>query len=142
MSKPESFTATTDFATLKNDNFGSVSITIPASVSIPNTGVGSTYTLSASFNVGVKGAVSRTRITSGRYGITTAGPLLISNSTGVYSGSPANYAIYAFLSRSSATTITCYITIQGDGASPGSLTTANTPETFTFYTNTFIPPFA
>lgn len=138
MPVPESFILSSDYATLKNDNKGTVAITVPANQSIANNSV---LILQASIQIGTKGAISRSRITSSRYNITSPTPVLITNAIGTYSGHPVNYTIFAFTSRSAADIVTCYVSIAGDGFSPGSFTTANTAETFTFNVNTFIPPF-
>lgn len=138
MSQPEQFILDSDFATLKNDNQGTAQVTIPSSTSVAGSGSAS---FSTDLVIGASGAISRVRMSSTK----DSNKWRISNAIdytriGVNSGSPANYDIFLFVWRPSATVLRCQALIQNPYAT--TLTGASGAETVTFYVNTFLPPFA
>jgi len=137
MASPNKFISNTDFPTLKNDNFGEVSVTVPGSLSIP--GSSSTF-YSGDLTIGVQGSISRARfkstVTDTAWHSGTQREFI---RTGTESGFPATYSIYAFTYRLSPTVLRCQASIPNPYA--GTLTGAVTGETISFYVNTFIPPF-
>jgi len=143
MPKPESFTSSTDFATLKNDARASAQVTAPGSQVIPATiGVAASYLeYHADLAVGAPGAVMRVQIASSK----NSNIIQVTQNTGgvrlgTLLGFPNPYNISAFAYRLSPTTVRCQVYIPNPNSDP--LTTAAGDETFTFYINTFLPPFA
>lgn len=138
----ERFILTTDFATLKNDNSGNTTVTFPASQSVP-AAVGSTggYTIFTSdLTIGVQGALTRTQISSSKdSNIPYTVRRLSYQRSGIVSGSPASYTIDAFTFRLNANTIRFQVMVMNPYSS--ALTTATGAETFTFFINTFLPPY-
>lgn len=136
MSKPERFIYSSDFATLKNDDDGTTTVTIVGGAVIAP---GATYTVSSDLTVGTQLGEGRIRISSSKLGSSKfyAGYLGV-NRNGTVSGSPAPYTIYALVSRISPTQSRCICIIQNPY--PSNLTCEAGNETFTFKINTFIPP--
>lgn len=138
MTKPSDFILTTDYATLKNDNKGSVSITLPSAILIPAAGI---YSQSASIPIGVRGSSFRSRISS-----TKRTEQFVTN-TVVYSyssgatviGSPTNYDIFVTVTRANPTSLTLSVTIPNGFADPMSVT--GLAQTITANVATFLPPF-
>lgn len=138
MPRAESFILTTDFATLKNDALGSTSTTAPGSVVIPPTAYVEYH---ADLNIGVLGSITRIQISSSK----NANAIQVTRSVsgfriGTSLGFPAPYGISAFVYRLNPTTIRCQVYIPNPYSDP--LTTAIGDETFVFYINTFLPPYA
>lgn len=137
MTKPENFTLTSDYATLKNDATTSLTITLPGSLSIA---AGGNYLLTATASIGTAGASERSQIHSSKWTYYWLGNILSIARDGLVGGSPANYLTVAELYRSSATQVTAQVSIRNPYA--GTLSTVAGDETFTFYVSTFLPPFA
>lgn len=148
---PENFMLTTDFATLKNDDSATITITVPPNIVVPPSGT-FTYSTSTSVKVGTKAASLRTRMGSTRVSATRRFVTPFLNTTGhgsvVVTGSgggtfPTQYSIYAFVSRTSPDTVTAYAVIQNSFGSPNAtLVCDGVTETFTFELSTFLSPFA
>lgn len=137
ITQPESFISTTDFPTLKNDNRGSASVVVPASVSIPGNG---SLEFHADITIGVAGAVTQCRIRSSGFSSQwIIGQMLSIIRTGSNSGSPTPYNIYAFIYRTSPTNLRCEVYIPNPYST---VTTGGAGETIDYFVNTFIPPFA
>lgn len=137
MTKPESFTITSDYAPLKNDGEAVFTLVLPASLFIA---ASATYSLSDTATIGTAGASERSQISSSKTGRRYVGSIISIERSGTSGGGPASYNILATLTRSSATTLTAAVEIRNPYIGP--LTTASGSETFTFYVSTFIPPFA
>lgn len=137
MTKPENFTLTTDYATLKNDATTTLTLTLPGSLSIA---AGNSYLLTTTASVGAAGASERSQIRSSKWTYYWLGNILSIAQDGLVGGSPANYLTVAELYRSSPTQVTAQVSIFNPYA--GTLSTVAGDETFTFYVSTFLPPFA
>lgn len=138
MLQPSKFITNSDFATLKNDNGGSTSITFLGSTSIS----GSSFSqLTSDLTIGARASINRLQISSSKDASTRYATLSLGYTrTGTSSAAPASYGIVAYVSRTSATNLRFAVYVPNPyGAS---LTTESGNETFTFYINTFIPPFA
>lgn len=143
MPKPESFIASTDYATLKNDAKGIVSVTAPGSIVIPGSvgSVGSYVAYQADLVIGATAAITRIQISSSKNGNNIQVTRNASGiRTGVSLGFSTIYSTTAFVYRISPTTVRCQVYTPNPQADP--LTTEAGNETFTFYVNTFLPPFA
>lgn len=138
MPKAESFILSTDFATLKNDAAASTSVTAPGSATV----VGGSYVeYHSDLNIGVVGSLTRIQVSSSKNSNSIQVTRFVAGSrTGVVLGSPAAYGIYAFVYRLDSDTLRCQVYIPNPYAD--SLTTEAGDETFTFYVNTFLPPYA
>lgn len=134
-SAAESFIYTSDFATLKNDDNGTTTVTVPGGVSIAG---GAVYTISADLTVGSQLGEARVRIKSSKQGSQFYLGFFGANRTGTESGFPAPYTLFALVSRISATQVRCTCMIPNPYS--GTLTGAAGNETFTFTVNTFISP--
>lgn len=134
MTKPTSFITTSDYATLKNDAGSSGTVTVPASFTV---GAANTKTYTTNLTLGSTGSINRVQISSSKDSNTIY-------STGLHArtrtGSLGAYTIYSFVTRTSATNLqlTCII----PNPYGATLTGASGDETFTFYVNTFLPPFS
>lgn len=137
MTTPSQFIATSDYATLKNDNGTSTTVTFPASTVIAGSG---SSVVTSDLVIGAAASINRVQISSSKDSNTRYATLSLSfGRTGTSSGSPASYDIFAFVTRISSTTLRCSAYVPNPyGAS---LTTATGDETFTFYIDTFLPPF-
>lgn len=133
--KPELFIATSDYATLKNDNKGTDSLTMPSSVIV---GPGSVYKLEKKIAIGSAGAAERAQIESNLLGKRYVGHFLSVSRNGTVSSNTAQYSVLALVTRDTDTTIALSIEVWNPYSS--NLVTANVTETFTFYINTFLPP--
>ena len=138
MSKPSNFQLTTDFATLKNDAIGDITLTFAGSqVLLGNT----VKTITDTIDLGVRGASLRSRIGSSKDSNTW---YICSSASYRRVGSvPANptagYSVIALVSRTSPTTITVAATVLNPYGV--TLPTAAGAETFSFRLNTLLPPF-
>lgn len=137
MTKPSNFILTTDYATLQNDDGASTTITAPGSVSVS----GSSYVeYHVDLTIGAMASINRVQIASSKDSNTRyATQSLIFLRTGTVGGVSTPYNILAFAYRTSATNLRCQVYIPNPSAS--TLTTASGSEIFTFYIDTFIPPF-
>lgn len=133
------FIFSTDYATLKNDNNATVQVTFPGSVVVPASvgSAGSAIETHTDVTIGAQGAISRIQISS------TKDASIIHPARNVYynrTGDLGAYTIVAFTYRVSPTVMRCSAFVTNPFSSP--LTTEAGDETFTFYVNTFLPPFA
>lgn len=135
MSKAESFIATSDFATLKNDDSETVSITMPASVVIP---AGGSYILNQDISVGLASSEQRIRVRSSLLGSQYYNGLLIVNRIATTAFGDALYGVYTMVARISPTVVRCSVVVPNGNIDP--ITTHNQAETFTFVVNTFLSP--
>lgn len=137
MPRPESFIATTDFPTLKNDDSGDTTITIPASVNIAGNGYAE-YT--ADVVAGSSGAIQSSRIASSKDSNKWyQAQVVVLNRTGLNGGFPASYNVAFFIRRLSTTTLRCEVLIPNPYGT--TLTTEAGVETVSYHINTFIPPY-
>ena len=137
MTQIEDFILNSDFATLKNDDDGILSVTLPNLLNVP---AASTYTTSDSIVIGTAGSDIRQRISSSKDNIwyTSKSIMYTSSSGATVSGSPSSYDIVAAISRTGATTVTLTIFIPNPyGAT---LAISGLSQTITAYVATFIPP--
>ena len=137
MSKPNSFTLSSDFATLKNSELG-----LTATVTVPSASVvsASSYrewhtdiTISEPF------AIASCRIASSK----NSNKYIIGNATDMLrytSGGIVSYDIYCFVWRVNSTTVRFQALIQNPYSV--SMTCASGDETFSLYMYTFVPPFS
>lgn len=132
---PSQFIITSDYATLKNDATGQLSVTVPSSVVV---GAGSTFSTSSSIEIGVAGASERSQIHSSKTGQYYVGNMLdiIKNGN---AGGTALYDVFVDLSRTGPTTLTMTATIFNPYGV--TLTGESGAETFTADVATFLPPF-
>lgn len=128
---PSDFIQTTDFATTKQDNSAIATVVLPGSTSVPGSGSVEFHT---DVVIGAKAAITRMQIASSKY---------LSNDRNVcsqlirtYSGP---YQAAAYATRINATTLRCSVFIPNPSAV--GMTTVAGDETFTFYIDTFLPPF-
>jgi hypothetical protein len=143
MVKPSQFILTTDYATLKNDDADSTSVTAPGAQVVPAAvgPLGGYLEYHTDLEVGVQGSITRLQISSSKQSnIVYSTRTLSLDRTGTVLGMPAIYSVVAFTYRVGPTTLRCQVYIQNPNADP--LTTEAGNETFTFYVNTFIPPYA
>lgn len=134
MTQPSKFILSTDFATLKNDAQTSTSVTFPASTVV----VGSSY---AEFHVdlviGKQASLNRIQIASSK----DSNKRYIGKTLGYSrSGSLGAYTILAYTTRISSSTLRCTVYLQN--LYGGNMTSEAGNETFSFFIDTFIPPFA
>lgn len=141
--QPSQFILTTDFPTLKNDFFGSGTITIAGSIVIPGSGTASGF---GDVTIGVQGSVVRGRISSTKNLDTVGDPIAYTGQniafsrTGTVLGSPASYQVFAFMFRSASTKLRFQVYILNPYVDP--LTTEAGTDVIFLYANTFIPPYA
>ena len=137
MSKPESFILNTDYPTIKNDNKGTVNITVPASITIA---ANSYWQLKTDFVIGTKGSVIRSTILS-----SLDNKEYIARNLAEYrkASSPANFGYYTLVDvyRKNPTTMTISVYIPNIMYPPASFTTSSIPETLTIKLATFLSPF-
>lgn len=138
MNNAEDFILTTDFATLKNDDAGTISVTIPNVTSIPAATVYSWYN---EIEVGAVGSSVRAVIYTDKdirkfYSTT----LFHYYTGGTVSGSPTLVGINCFLHRTSKTTLRLTCFLQNPYGSTMTITGLSQTVTANFVT--FLPPFA
>jgi len=138
MTKPESFILTTDYATLKNDDQGTLTVIVPASLSVT---ASNTTVFSSTAPIGSAGAPMRVSLSV--TGLPVDNSLIADTmeivGEGTLSGSPQNWTIRAVCYRSSATNVSLRATIYNpDGAT---LILGNPQITISAKINTFLPPF-
>lgn len=138
MTSPSKFIQNSDFATLKNQGSVFGSVFVPGSVSIPGNGYVEYHT---DVSIGQGGSILRARIRTTRSGnVWLVHPATSESLNGVNSGSPALYTIDSFIWQPSPGILRFQVLIQN----PYSSTTTGdaASETFDFFVNTFLPPFA
>lgn len=137
MSKPERFQLTTDFATLKNDAQGQVSLALPNGASW---GAGATGTFEAFLDIGSINAPMRVQMKSDRYGDNWCpGTSLQSQVTFNVGGSVYDDYVVINLERVSPTRVRLYCLIPN--FSPFTMTIVGATQTITASINTFLSPF-
>lgn len=137
------FILSTDYATLKNDNETTVQVTFPGSVIVGGSVLpaGTSMERHTDVTIGAQGAISRIQISSTKdASIIHPARNVYYNRTGTVLGFSTPYTIVAFVYRISPTTMRCTALVTNPTSDP--LTTEAGDETFTFYVNTFLPPFA
>lgn len=134
--QPEKFSLITDFATYKNDSRGSLSLVLPSGLFIPANGV---YEVKSSMVIGVEGASERGQIYSSKINKRFPTSILNVNRSGFTDFGDSPYTIICEMYRTASNELTFSISI----LNPYNLIllTEFGDETFTFYANTFLPPF-
>lgn len=137
MTKPSNFILNTDYATLKNDADGYVSVALPSSLNIA---AATTYSTSSSITLGVAGSDIRQRISTSKDNIwyTSRSILYASSSGATVSGSPSSYDVVVTVSRTAPTTITLTVFIPNPYGS--TMTITGLSQVISAYVATFIPP--
>lgn len=136
MTKPSSFILTTDYPTIKNDNSGSFSITIPASQAIAT---GTAYEQEVTKTIGTASSLLRITAKSSLDGREFSGNSFMSIGYGditPYGSTPYNIMIDVY--RKSSTVIAVHVYIPN--LTPVTLTTG-AAETITIKVATFLSPF-
>lgn len=137
---PENFISTTDFATLKNDEVGTITLALPNTASIAASGVA---TYSSVLTIGVVGSSVRSRITStSNTKVFCTGTVGYSSTTGATVGGVGGfgYDLYVAVHRISPTQIQLSAHIPNPYGSTMDITGLS--QTLTATIATFIPPFA
>lgn len=134
MVKPSLFNLTTDYATLGNDAGGTGSATVAGAQVIAGAGH---LEYSQDLFIGAQASINRLQISSSKDSNIRYSTQLLSYGR---TGSLGTYSIVAFAYRIAPSTLRCSVYIQNPYA--GAMTTAAGDETFIFYIDTFIPPFA
>lgn len=133
MSKPDNFILNTDFPTLKNDNRGNATVSIPSSITI----TGNSYAeYHYDLPIGIKGAICNVRSQSSKNSdkwVSAQGCVFLRT------GDIGGYNVAIFVYRISATTVRCQIYIPNPYNT--TLTGESGVETVNFHINTYIPPF-
>lgn len=134
---PEQFISTSDYATLKNDDEGTITLVIPGSQSIPAADV---ITFSAEEDIGSPGAIMQCTIEhSWRPGRKYVTQLLQYIGEGEVGGNPAIYNANIAVYRSSPSAITVIAYLLNNN--PDILITEPNTYTVTVDIATFLPPF-
>ena len=138
MTKPEAFISSSDYATLKNDNSGTVTLFIPTGDSVP---IGGRKTYENFIDIGQKNAGLRVQNATDLYGSQfSPGTTLITYTTvtiDVFTG--VLQTLYVNLERTSPTRLRVYVNI--DNNTGLSMTITGPTQTITFDINTFLSPF-
>lgn len=140
MTKPKDFIMSSDYATLKNDNSGRLSVTLPSSLNIPAATV-QTYT--DTVTMGVAGGALRARINSSKGDGWHAYPVVVySSSTGgslpSFPGIDIAYDIFVNVHRTSPTQVRLTVAIPNGWGETLSITGLS--QTITAHVATFLPP--
>lgn len=137
--RPEEFIINSDYATLKNDNSGSLSITLPNTLNIPGNTV---YSTSSTITLGVQGSSVRARIMSTKdnnwYALNSVVPYIYTSGA-VVSGSSVGYNVFVSLTRIDATTLRLLVTIPNNYGT--TMAISGLAQTITGVVATFIPPY-
>jgi hypothetical protein len=92
-----------DFASLKNDDGVTVSVTVPGGQVV---GASSKFTVSTDVTVGTKNAAIRAQVTSSKFsGATYVTHQIYFLRSGTVTGLAATYDVYAYVTRPDATTL-------------------------------------
>lgn len=135
MTKPENFITSSDYATLKNDAVGSLSVTLPSSTAVPGS---TTVSWTDTITIGTPGSSIRSRVSSTKNGVVYAGNSVSFYSTTGGSGPAADYYIYTAVHRVSATQVRLTVFIQNSYGSTQTIT--GLAQTITARVATFLPP--
>lgn len=137
--RPEDYLLTTDFATLKNDATGTLTVTLPNTLSIPGA---TTYQNGQDITIGTSGASFRARMGSTKnnkwYNSTTVVYAYSSGAT--VDGSPSPYIVFTTLSKISADVVRLTVFIPNGYGSTMSI--SGLSQTITAVVATFLPPHA
>lgn len=136
MTKPESFILTSDYATLKNDAVGSLTVVLPSGTVIPAGGINQ---WSDTITIGTVGSSIRVRLVSTEnnviYSTNTVGYV---HTTGA-SGPATDYLIYATVHRINPTQVRLTVFIPNPYGSD--LTVSGMGYTISARIATFLSPF-
>ena len=137
MSKSENFITNTDFATLKHDASGNVSVVVPGSINIAS---GSYWQSTSDLVIGTKGSVIRARISSTRDNKQIVSHNLFET---VSASSPggATYYVAVDIYRINPTTVRLSVYIPNIIFPAQTLITNASGETITAHISTFLSPF-
>jgi hypothetical protein len=138
MPKQNLFITDSDLPTLKNDGTADVSVTVPASYTVPGNGI--TY-FSADVSIGSALAITGVRIASSAEGnVWYRAQTKVMVRGAINSGTGTTIDVCAFVWRVSPTVLRCQIEI------PNPYATVTTGAPFTdiisFHINSYVPPFA
>lgn len=137
--KPQEFIATSDYATLKNDSEGVISLTLPNSL---NVAAGSTASLTSSLTIGTPGSSFRSRIVGSvnnvSYVATNVGYGRTSGAT--VSGFSVGYEVFVSVHRTSPTQLSLIAFIPNPYGATLAIT-SGLAGTVTAYVATFLPPY-
>lgn len=132
MVKPSQFILDTDYATLKNDTSNIAQVTIPANSVIPANG----YTEhSVDIVAGLPGSLIQAQI-----GDTYMGQVIVGNQVVFDHSTATPYSVLCMAYRINATTVRC--TAYRPNPYNTNTTGINQAITYTFYIDTFLPPFS
>lgn len=134
MTKPTQFILSSDYATLKNDDSKSTSVTAPGSQSIAGSGY---LEYHSDLTVGAQASLNRVQISSSKDSNTRYATELLEYAR---TGSLGGYNIVAYAFRISTTMMRCSIYVPNPYG--GAMTSEAGDETFNFYINTFTPPYS
>jgi hypothetical protein len=136
MVKPSNFNTHSGYATMKNDDTGTVSVTFPAS-----TVVTAVTAVTNDLVIGTINASSRVSVASSKEGnVYYTGSQMVVSRTGTVPGPISSpYTLAAYLTRVNATTVRATAVVSNPYGV--NLTTSSGDETFTFEIGTFLSPF-
>lgn len=136
MVKPSNFNMHSGYATMKNDDDGTLTVTFPSS-----TVVASVSSVTSDLTIGTINASSRVRVASSKEGniyYTGAQMVVLRNGT-IATPGDSPYTLAAYLTRINATTIRATAVISNPYGV--NMTSESGAETFTFEIDTFLSPF-
>lgn len=136
---PEDYILNSEYATLKNDTSGTLSVTLPNTLAIAAGGVA---TFTDTITLGVAGSSVRSRIMSTKdnnwLSMNSVLPYIYQSGATV-SGTSQGYYVYVSANRVSPTEIRLLVTIPNNyGAN---MTISGLAQTITARVTTFLPPF-
>lgn len=132
MTKPAQFILDTDYTTLKNDTNNTIQIVVPASTIIP---ANSYVEFTSSITASVPGSIVQAQI-----GDSFMGQVLIGNQVVFHHDTASPYDVLCLTYRPNATTLTCLVYIPNPYGTPTTGIAQNV--TYTFYIDTYLPPFS
>lgn len=136
MADANKFILSTDFATLKNDDSGTATVTVPGSMSVA---AGATWSSTSTVTLGEGVSTVRANCNASRTSDWYNANQLSIWRTGTVGGSPTTYTLLSKITRTSSSTVELYVGIYNNYAS--TLTTQSGSETITYKIATFLPPF-
>lgn len=137
MTKPNDFILNSDYATLKNDANGNVTVTLPASFSISGGGIAIYRNTIA---LGSRGSSFRAYIYSPSTTYNFVGEYYVNTllNAGIVSGSTVDVDIFVYVYRSSPTEVG--LTVKIPNAYGSTMTLPSMGQSFTSHIATFLPP--
>ena len=147
MSKHENFMLNTDFESLRNDGQVSLSITVPASVTIP---AGGQHVMTSDTTVGSSDGLINAKVKNNRSGPNTidspagadawysSGIQLAYTRTTTIGGNPAPYTTGVSVYRLSGGRLRCSVAVSNPYNVP--MTTMNQTDVYTFSVRSILPP--